>query len=54
MAPNTTAKMTMMSHITSWCSQSMSDASLDPGSRKYHSSACAEPQMPSPARPARA
>src|ERR1051326_6798486 len=46
--------MARMSHITIWCNQSTSAANLEPGSRKYHSSAYAEPQIPSPARPARA
>ena len=47
MKPNTPTKMTMISHITYWCSQSMSCAIFEAGDWKYQAIACAEPEAAS-------
>src|SRR5688572_3017402 len=53
MKPNTPMKITMISHITSWCSQSISAASFDAGVWKYQAMACAAPDAARPVSPAR-
>src|SRR2546421_2136996 len=52
MAPNTTTKLTMISHITYWWTMSMSRAIGVTGDWKYHSRASAEPEATSARTPA--